>query len=407
VTSSIRNCNLFLRRAMQEVFRPVAGRELLFVLGSPAADLDSVIASVAYGYLLHTESAEGRAVVPFLPIARRDLQLRPELLLLLRRVELDSANLLCSDQFNLEKRCRQGQARLVLVDTPGQDLDGELAACVVEVVDHHLADRRAASLRGARRVIRETVGSTCTLVAEQLLARAPQLLDAGLATLLLGAILVDTAGLDAAAGRTTRKDSEMAARLVAASGADSGELYAQLQARRRSVGRVSSGDLLRRDFKAAQAGPIRYGLASVPRLSAQWKERPESLPRALHAFRVARGLDVLLVLMYSDGDNREFRRELAVCTGEAALQRELLRFLESLPLGLKARPSGGTTASRSRGQARSPAEGTSPRKRRAPGAEATGNPPPAAFFEQSAVEFSRKRLDPLLRCFLEGHAARR
>lgn len=397
MTSSIRKANLFLRRAMQEVFRPEAGRELLFVLGSPAADLDSVVASVVYGYLLHEESGDERAVVCYLPIPRGDLALRPELLLLLRRVELDSANLLCADQFNLEKRCRQGQGRIVLVDTPGQDLDPELASCVVEVVDHHVAGRRLPGLRGAGRVIRETVGSTCTLVAEQLIARRPALLDAGLATLLLGPILVDTACLDPAAGRTTRKDREIAGHLAAAAGADTAALYRQLQARRSSLGRVSSRDLLRRDFKTAQAGPIRYGLASVPRLSGQWKEREANLPKALQSFREARGLDVLLVLMYSDGEARGFRRELAVCTGEEALQRELLRFLESLPLGLKAAVSARSTGKRAKVQVAVQAKAR----------KAMPAFPPAVFFAQGAVEFSRKRLDPLLRCFLEGYAARR
>jgi len=376
---------------MQEVFRPVAGRELLFVLGSPAADLDSVVSSLAYAYLLHEEGGE-RAVVPCLPIPRADLPLRPELLALLRRVELDSANLLCADQYNPEKRCRQGQGRLVLVDTHGRDLDPERASCVVEGVDHHVADRRTAALRNARRVIRETVGSTCTLVAEQVLARRAGLLDSGLATLLLGPILVDTAGLAAAAGRTTRKDRQIAATLATAAGVDPAELYAQLQERRSSLGRASSRDLLRRDIKTAQAGSIRYGLASVPRLSGQWRQREANLPAALQAFREARNLDVLLVLMYSDGEGRDFRRELAVCAGEAALQRELLRFLESLPLGLKA--------------GRLPRGRAATRGARADAATPPPAPPPA-LFQQSAVEFSRKRLDPLLRVFLEGYAERR
>lgn len=387
---------------MQEVFRPVAGRQLVFVMGSPAADLDSVISSVTYAYLLHEEAGPESAVIPCLPVPRADLALRPELLLLLRHVELDSANLLCVDQFNPEKRCRQGHGKLVLVDTPGRELDAELSGCVIEVVDHHLADRRAAARRGGRRVIRETVGSTCTLVAEQLYARRPDLLDAGLATLLLGPILVDTAGLEEEAGRTTRKDRDIASRLAVAAGVDPTALYVQLQARRSALGRVSSRDLLRRDFKAAQVGPIRYGLASVPQLAGPWSEREANLPAALHSFRQARGLDVLLVLLYSDGDGKEFRRELAVCSGEPALQRDLLRFLQSLPLGLKSfRLTGGQRAAPGRAPGRAGKAGGASR------AAAEASIPAAVIFHQSAVEFSRKRLDPLLRAFLEGYTSRR
>lgn len=397
MTSSIRNCNLFLRRSLQEVFRPAAGRQLLFVMGSAAADLDSVVASVVYAFLLHSESGEDRAVVPFLPVPRSDLHLRPELLLLLRKAGLDSANLLCSDQFNLGKRCRQGEAGLVLVDTAGQELDRELAACVQEVVDHHVAERRSPRLRSARRVIRETVGSACTLVAEQLLARRPQLLDPGLALLLLGPILLDTAGLSDEAGRSARKDRDMAERLAAEARVDAAELYAELQARRSSLGRVSSRELLRRDLKEAEAGSVRYGLASVPQLSGDWARREANLPGALQRFREARALDLLLVLMYADG--QVFRRELAVCAAEAGLQRELLRFLQSLPLGLKGRPA------RRHAEASRARSGAKGGKRK--GSQGDGEAPAPAFFEQSAVEFSRKRLDPLLRCFLEGHAARR
>jgi len=125
----------------------------------------------------------------------------------------------------------------------GAALAPHAAACVVEIVDHHLDAGRHAHVAGAARLIAfdraamAGVGSTCTLVAQRLLdddddevaaaaaaaggvggaagAGAARALDPRLAEMLLSTIALDTAGLDEAAGKTTPLDALTLRRLRA------------------------------------------------------------------------------------------------------------------------------------------------------------------------------------------------
>jgi hypothetical protein len=122
-----------------------------------------------------------------------------------------------------------------------------------------------------------------------------------------------------------------------------------------------------------------------------------------------RGLDLLAVLFaFRDGDGT-FRRQLLLRARGAAMLRALKQYLDTLPLELrelseprlKARPAAGPTdrlAPRpaDRSVTRPPASRPGAGKREWAG----------GLYDQGDNSFSRKRLEPALRRFLESRKAR-
>jgi exopolyphosphatase len=372
------------------------------VTGSAAADLDSLVASIAYAYLLDREGATVGPVFPYVPILSDDLSLRTEVERLFEREGVKKSNLFFADEIDLEGLLNERQGELVLVDTQGHDLAPALGKRVTEVIDHHPEEKPAytagtAGLPGAcpprnpaghsspgplRRRIVEPVGSSCTLVAEQILHRKPKILDRQLATLLLAAVLLDTANLDPKAGRATGKDRDIAGLLIQAGSVDSAGLYEELVLARRDVAGLDSAQLLERDYTARTAGAFRFGMSSVPVLLDPWHHRDERLEEAIFAFLAGKALDLLVVLLYRQED--ELKRQLLICsTDEKVLNLVAVELRE--PLGLA--------------ELSWPIRGAEVRRRRGLNGEAGGL---IRAFSQRKTTESRKRIEPRLREILES-----
>jgi inorganic pyrophosphatase/exopolyphosphatase len=347
-------------------------RGLQLVTGSPAADADCLASSIGYAFLLSQDAPPGNLVLPWVPIPRAELALRPEVVLLARRAGLAERCLACAEDFAPELLESGGEGpELILVDSDGAWLPSDARRRIVEVLDHHPGARRPTEAPAARWAV-ETVGSACTLVTERLFARDPGLVDAGLALLLLGPILLDTVLFSSEAERTTPRDRQAAARLAAVAGVGEAELYVELLTARQELPGLGSPELLRRDYKSGEAGGLRYGISSSPVSLRRWRERDPSPERAVLHFREERGLDLLLVMIaYEEPGAGGFRRELGVVAGPKA--RGLPDWLEAAGLKLRAMP----------------APEPSPRVR---------------WFSQEAVEISRKKLEPRLRAWLEGQS---
>ena len=350
---------------------------LRLVTGSPAADADCLAASVGYAFLLSLDADPGTVVLPWAPVPRADLGLRPEAGLLFRRAGLELSRLACAEEVDPEGVGEPpGGLELVLVDSDGAWLPKAARRRIVEVLDHHPGARRPAEAASLRWTV-EQVGSTCTLVAERVLARDPGLLDAGLALLLLGPILLDTVLFSPKARRSTARDLQAAGRLSEAAGAAQAELYADLLDARKELPGVSSRDLLRRDFKGGEAGGVRYGISSSPVSLGRWRERDPALEQAVGGFLEERRLDLLLVMIGWEGPGGGgFRRELGIAAADPRREAGATAWLREAGLEL------------SELQATAPATGASVR-----------------WFSQQAVELSRKSLEPLLRSWLEAEGA--
>jgi exopolyphosphatase len=404
---SLSALNLYLERTRHDLIGGEATAPVTVVTGSGAADLDSIVASIAYAYLLTREGGLAGPTFPYLPIPGKDLPLRREVVRLFEQVGLKSENLVFADDVDLEELLAAREGELVLVDDQGTDLAPALCKRIAEVIDHHPVDQRArpkaegrstrdhasefpagnpvgaSSHRPFRRRIVEPVGSACTLVAEQILQRQPEILDRQLATLLLAAVLLDTVNLDPDAGRVTEKDREIAGLLIQTGSAAAADLYEELVQARCEVGALSSSQLLARDFKKGEAEAVRFGMSSVPLLLDSWRRREERLEETLSGFLVENELDLLLVLLYQQGDG--FKRQLVACTGDEHLLAHVVAGLTE-PLGLveiSVRIHGG---------------------------EGQKQPHPAGdrrvvirSFTQRQASESRKRIEPRLREILESH----
>ncbi len=359
------------------------------VTGSSAADLDSVVGSIGYAYLLAREGGLSGLVFPYLPIPRADLPLRTEVVQLFAAVGLKWENLVSADDADLADLMDTREGELVLVDTQGHDLSPDLRERVCEVIDHHPEDHTAQAtgaagrpgasspeniaglrFRGSqRRRILEPVGSACTLVAEQILHRKPEIIDPQLATLLLGAVLLDTVNLDPDAGRATEKDREIAGSLMKAGPVDSTGLYHDLARARSDVEGLSSARLLGRDYKERMVATVRLGMSSVSLLMDSWRRRDERLEEALCGFLADRALDLLVVFLYGQGQS--FERQVILCSAEERLLNHVAAKLAQ-PLGLAEFP-----------------------------AQSRGGVVIRCFVQGKTTE-SRKRIAPLLREILES-----
>lgn len=224
----------FLRRARSHLRSALETRGVVHLfVGNEAADADSCISPVCAALIAAAaqEKAHLASPVAFVPVIacrRADWPLRREASYLLAQGSsigsvLDdvAASLLYVDDEDVSAAIASAAAlRLTLLDhntawgpfAPASD-------SVCEIIDHHCDRGAHAHVTGAARNISfvpsegRGVGSTCTLVARRLLDAAaagaiePEL-AAEAAHCLLGVILLDTIGLEEAAGKTTPEDRD-------------------------------------------------------------------------------------------------------------------------------------------------------------------------------------------------------
>ena len=268
-------------------------------VGNEACDLDSMTCALCHAHFLARDG--GVVSLPVLQCSRDDFAMRTDATWLFQELDLDPSQLLFIDEV-CGALGRVGRVQVTLVDHA--HLTGPLSELpnteVVEVIDHHPAAE--GERVGTCRVIVEPVGSCATLVAEGLLADKDYALPATAATLLLGAVLLDTVGLAREKGRATDKDEVIAEQLAPLSSLPRAQLFQSLSAARLSTAGLSTHQLLRRDFKCADAGQSRLGFSSVacrlPELLAR-----EGAERDIQSFCQTRRLSALLLLgVWLDGE---------------------------------------------------------------------------------------------------------
>lgn len=260
------------------------GGALQLALCNEACDLDGIACALTYAL----EVGGDNECAPVLNIGRADLPLRGEAAWLLESIGVDVATLTFADDVDVVALATDARAEssvsVALLDhnSPAAHQEG-LAAAVDAVVDHH--DDAGRFTAASPRVV-APVGSCATLVAELLLAAADSGgvdhlggLNGALRLLLLSAVLVDTANLDASVGRATERDAQAATLLCApffGEGADGSEdvgekeeeaafcaaLFGALTEAKYDQSALGVAELLRKDYKQWDAqGGVRVGIA--------------------------------------------------------------------------------------------------------------------------------------------------
>lgn len=169
-------------------------------------------------------------------------------------VGMNASNFVFIDEIDLDAFYGSGRLRVVLLD------HNKLAAhqkhlgdAVEEIIDHHNNENLYQETT-LHRVV-EPVGSATTLVALELLhpetEKCLSLLDAALARLLMGPILLDTINFASDAVRFNEKDTRAFDELKQLAGSDYSAqvLFDKLQEEKFNVASLSSYDLLRKDYK--------------------------------------------------------------------------------------------------------------------------------------------------------------
>ncbi|XP_053653271.2 exopolyphosphatase PRUNE1 isoform X2 [Cherax quadricarinatus] len=295
------------------------------VLGNEACDLDSAVSALVYAFLLYSLRKDSTEVVlPVLNIPKRDYPLKTEVVFWLEKHNILPEMLFFRDEVDLQHQRETGELQLTLVDhhqlAPS---DSFLDASVVFILDHRKLERHPQS--GG--IVVEMVGSCCTLVTEQVLARNPALLDSVTASLLYGTIILDTVNLNEAAKRVTPKDVDMIGRLqpLLSSSINRSEIFQQLTNAKANVSGLTSDQLLRKDVKVTSAGDLKVGVASVPMMVKEYLQRPE-VGETLSEHCSSEDYSVLVIMGISI-TGEVVHRDIAIYSPQDHLRNQLVVYL--------------------------------------------------------------------------------
>ncbi|MCG8636468.1 MAG: DHH family phosphoesterase [Desulfobacterales bacterium] len=300
------------------------------VMGNEAADLDSMASALAYAYILSGCSSE-KVIVPLMPIIREGFKLRTEAVYVFDQAGIDLNSLIFLDDINLG-RLMEKVTSLALVDhNKLSALYEPYGKKVAIILDHH---RDEGLYPQAFKKVIEPVGSCATLVGEELSRCCPELArDAHLATLLWGAILLDTVNLAPDAGRVTPKDEAVSETLTAICPLERNSYFAAIRKAKFNTNSLGTFDLLRKDYKEFKFSSICCGIASTLLPLALWGEKDPELCLSFETYVKQRSLDILISMnAYTDP---EFNRDLAVYCADPDEHEKLIGFLAEKGLDLK------------------------------------------------------------------------
>jgi exopolyphosphatase len=294
------------------------------VTGNESADLDSCASSILTAYFYHqsldkapTNAFRPDAVIPLLNIPREDLDLRPELLYLLSKLDVNASNLFCLD--DLTKLVSDGtlvksNCHAFLVDF--NRLTGTLADLiddrVVGVLDHH--DDEGYYKSANPRIVQKT-GSCSSLVVNywnKQLSGLPTK-DEGLLQLACAPLLVDTANLTSKVEKPDLESFELLKKLSEEFPYDS--FFQTIQKHKKNLEGMSGRDILRKDYKQwdneGSTTKLRLGISSVQQ-SLDWLlNEHKRFDKDILSSARERDVDVYVVMTSFIKDDK-FSRELII-----------------------------------------------------------------------------------------------
>ncbi|KAI0165501.1 exopolyphosphatase-like protein [Xylariaceae sp. FL1272] len=286
----------FLASARAVLTAPPSKRPspLTFVVGNESADLDSLCSALLLAYFQTytpssksggAESGRSHMHIPVCHLQRADLALRPELAAVLRSADVSGDDLFTFENIlpakdSAEHVIKAKDTEWLLVDH--NVMTGRLAKTfedrVIGCVDHH-ADEHVVPADAEPRVI-EKSGSCASLILERYgdvwdtlaaeLTPESKVIDAQIAHLALGPILIDTSNL-LDKTKTTAHDTnavELAESKIAAQGSGlyrRDELFKLLSELKEDLSNMSFRDVFRKDYKEWSAKGLNLATSSVPK----------------------------------------------------------------------------------------------------------------------------------------------
>lgn len=253
----------------------------IHVQGNEAGDLDSMAAALTWAYHLEHSTANRThpvKAIALLQTATDALDLRPENTLALRRSQMSSghSDLLTLDELPEDPETLSRDIKGIVLVDHAAPLRKWKSAPILSIFDHH--QDLGAGLDASPRIF-ENVSSCTTLVAEKMLDELEALpeeyhMPHELLELILGAIAIDSSGLEEA----TPKDRRVAARVLKRSNWRGEDLDKRMQHladilkdAKKDLDHLGVRDLLRRDWKgdmvdtpSPKTPTVSLGFSSIP-----------------------------------------------------------------------------------------------------------------------------------------------
>lgn len=272
------------------------GEVIHFVLGNESADLDSIVSSICYAYLLAEEN-RNEFYIPLLNIPREEILLRKDVLYLFELLDISLDDLLFYDDLPFINLFQEKRLCINLVDhnVLRRGLIG-FSDVVERIIDHHADENKMYPLIGENKLI-APVGSNATLIAEKIFASSNVKCFSELATLLLAPILIDTSNFKSE--KMTPRDIEAAKKLKKIASIPK-DFYPQLKNAKNDVSGLTVEMLLRKDFKEYLDEDIVYGISSLPH-DVHWNlDNLDLISEDIKKFMTKQSLDYFFVFMSSD-----------------------------------------------------------------------------------------------------------
>ncbi|MHB0915136.1 MAG: putative manganese-dependent inorganic diphosphatase [Thermoleophilia bacterium] len=185
--------------------------------------------------------------------------------------------------------------RAILVDHNeiSMAIDGIEEAEILEIIDHH----RVGDISTAAPiyVLNDPVGSTCTIVAREMLLHQVQI-PADIAGLLLSGIISDT--LNLTLSTTTDSDRVIADKLVELAGVDLLQHAQELLHASINIGSKTTAELVAADFREVFIGGKKLGIGQMMVLNCEEIElREDEILEELHRLQETEGYDLSVMLV--------------------------------------------------------------------------------------------------------------
>ena len=332
----------------------------MLVFGNEAADLDSVVSAIGLAWTLE-HGKKPCSALPLIPIKRDDFRLKTDSRWVLRQTGIDAGNLFFLDDIQPLDRLMSRVRGVAMVDHNRLANDfSNYKGKVKLIMDHH--EDLKLYPHALPRI--EPVGSCATLVGENLIQRTAEQTPKSLATLLLGAILIDTVNLDPSAGRATPRDHAQAGHLQAIAGMDTDNFYQGIREAKSDIRNMDTRDLLRRDCKTFEFNNVRCTVASVPLDLEQWMICDMDLANGIESYAKQMQADILMTM--NTQRTPKFSRGISVFCKSPDLFTTISNMLASnLDLEIISPPQGFDSGS-------------------------------VHFFRQGNLSLSRKKLEPMM-----------
>lgn len=308
-----------------------------YAVGNQAGDADSVVSALAAAHLLnHTQSKSGDEIQPkcraLVSFPRRDLRLRGDVVKLFRLAGWEfephdpmmPKGLLFLDEVHDVKDVVLTDANVV-----GVHLKQFGDVKVKAIIDHH---RDEGSFLDAKpRLVDEAAGSTCSMLANEILSVSHVSCPQSLCVLMYGVILLDTRNFSG--GRHSDLDVKALELLSKQIPADliknQDRIYKDLMDARNDISHLTVPELFRLDYKEVNEHGERLGFSTLFDTVSRLVDPSRKVEEAMIELMDEKMLSALFAITSVEADSE--RRGFLLCSREAKLADGIVE-------GLKAKP---------------------------------------------------------------------